>query len=299
MFKRIQAIVLATRPWSFSMTTISVTLGSILALPVTPFHWVWYVLALMGMLLAHAGANVLNDYCDFRQGVDVPGAPTTRYRRHPLVAGDFTPDFILGLSLSCYAGAGLIGAYFFLTHGWWIVLFALLGGMGGIGYTAGPVHYKYRAMGEIAAFWLWGPLMMMACFFIQSHEWTGVARVLWVSVPQGLWVALVLLANNLTDTDDDRSVGVRTLSTRFGRAKATRLFIAMVAVIYLLTAFEILMGILPIWGFLSFLSIPVIALFIRQLLRAKVIPPDADPQTARAAMIYGIALIAAILLNTL
>ena len=63
------------------------------------------------MILAHAATNVLNDYFDFRHGVDVKGAPTTLYRRHPLVEQDFTTGYILGLSIICYIGAALIGIY--------------------------------------------------------------------------------------------------------------------------------------------------------------------------------------------
>ena len=162
VIKRTASFILVTRPWSFSMTAISVTLGSVAALRAFPFHWGRYCLVLFGMILAHAAGNVLNDYFDFRHGVDVAGSPTTRYRKHPLVEGDFTPLFILGWSLTCYAVAAVIGLYFLLTHGWIIALFAIIGGIGGVCYTAGPVKYKYRAMGEVAVFFLWGPLMMTA-----------------------------------------------------------------------------------------------------------------------------------------
>jgi len=296
--KPVKTIVLLTRPWSFSMTAISVTLGSIIVLHSFKFHWGRYCLVLAGMILAHAAGNVLNDYFDFRHGVDVTGSPTTRYRRHPLVEGDFTPGSILGLSLTCYAAAALIGLYFFLTHGWSIALFAILGGIGGICYTAGPVNYKYRAMGEIAFFFLWGPLMITACYFIQTKSWTYIIPVLLVSIPQGLWVSLVLLANNLTDTDHDSETGVKTLGTMLGRNKGTRLFISLVILIYVITLIEILTGVISLWGLLILLSLPVIVTFILRLKREKIIPPDADPQTAKAGMVYGIALIASFLLST-
>lgn len=296
IIKHIEAIFLATRPWSFSMTTISVTLGSVITSSSFPFHWGRYVLVLIGMILAHAGANVLNDYFDFRHGVDVAGSPTTLYRRHPLVEGDFTPGFILGLSLTCYAIAAVIGFYFLLTHGFIIALFALMGGIGGVCYTAGPVKYKYRAMGEVAVFFLWGPLMMTACYFIQSKSWEHVASVLLVSIPQGLWVSLVLLANNLTDTDYDGETGVKTLGTVLGRKKAILLFISLVIVVYVITGIEVLAGVISFWGFLTLLSFPVILKLIFRFRREKTIPSDADPQVARAGMIYGVLLIASFLL---
>ncbi len=293
----IHSILLATRPWSFSMTFISVTLGNIVAPPSSPFHWGRYGLVVAGMILAHAATNVLNDYFDFRHGVDVAGSPTTLYRRHPLVTHDFTPGFILGLSLTCYAGAAAIGLYFVLSSGWIIFLFALIGGLTSVFYTAGPVKYKYRAMGEVAVFFMWGPLMMGASHFIQAESWEHIASVVLVSIPQGLWVSSVLLANNLKDINYDAKSDVKTMGTILGRRKAIRLFTSLIAIIYLITVIEVLAGIVPFWGFLTLFSLPLIVKLILRLKREKAIPPDADPQTAQTGMLYGILLIAAFLLS--
>jgi len=108
---------------------------------------------------------VLNDYFDFKHGVDVKGAPTTLYRRHPLVEGDFSPRFILGFGLVLYAVAAVIGLYLTLSHGWIIVLFAVLGGAASFFYTGWPIQYKDRALGELAVFLTWGPLIMSASYF--------------------------------------------------------------------------------------------------------------------------------------
>ncbi len=294
--KQIPLIFLATRPWSFSMTFISVTLGNIIALPSSPFHWGRYGLLAIGMILVHAATNVLNDYFDFRHGVDVAGAPTTLYRRHPLVTSDFTPKAILSLSLCCYAGAAIIGAYFILTTGWIILFFVIIGGLASIFYTAGPVNYKYRAMGEIVVFFMWGPLMMGASHYIQTNSWDHLETVLLVSIPQGLWVALVLLANNLKDISYDHDSHVRTLGTLLGRNRTISLFTFFVIIIYAITAIEIVTGVLPFWAFLTCLSCPMILKLILRLKREDAIPPDADPQTAQTGTIYGLCLVVAFIL---
>ncbi len=295
--KRLQLTILATRPWSFSMTVISVTLGNIVALSSSSFHWGRYGLVLAGMILVHAATNVLNDYFDFRHGLDMPGSPTTLYRRHPLVEKDFTPRFILGLSLSCYAGAALIGLYFTIAYGWIIFLFALIGGLTSIFYTADPVKYKQRAMGEIAVFVMWGPLMMSASHFIQTKSWEHLGTVLLVSIPQGLWVALVLLANNLKDIEYDQASTIKTLGTLLGRGKAMGLYLFLVAGIYGITLLETLIGVIPLWGVLTFLSLPMILKLIGRLYREPAILPDAEPQTAQTGMVYGVLLIISFLLS--
>ncbi len=115
---------------TFSLTILSVTLGSVIAYQSGQFYWGRYVL-LLGTMLAHGAANMLNDYGDVRSGVDVPGAPTTIYKRHSILSGDFSPEALLRLSLVWYAASILIGGYFLLLHGWPIVFFAAAGVLGG------------------------------------------------------------------------------------------------------------------------------------------------------------------------
>ena len=61
--------VIATRPWSFSMSAISVTLGTLIAWQQGPVHWGWSC-RVAGVVLCHAAGNVLNDYFDSRNRVD-------------------------------------------------------------------------------------------------------------------------------------------------------------------------------------------------------------------------------------
>jgi 1,4-dihydroxy-2-naphthoate octaprenyltransferase len=138
--------------------------------------------------------------------------------------------------------------------------------------------------------------MMTACYFIQTKSWAHLGSVLLVSIPQGFWVSLVLLANNLTDTEYDSETGVKTLGTVLGRKKATLLFISLVIIIYVITGIEILAGVISLWGLLTLLSFPMILTLILRFQREKTIPSNADPQVARAGMVYGIALIASFLI---
>ena len=82
---------LACRPWSFSMTAVSVTAGSILGGEVSGFRWFLYLITLVGVVFAHASANLFNDYFDVRSGVDTRDVSTARYRPHPLAEGSLRP----------------------------------------------------------------------------------------------------------------------------------------------------------------------------------------------------------------
>jgi 1,4-dihydroxy-2-naphthoate octaprenyltransferase len=109
---------LASRPWSFSMTAISVSVGSALAALDGGFSWPLYFLALIGTVLMHAASNFINDYDDVRNGVDSPEVPTARYRPHPLMDGRLTPVHVRTTAYLLYGLAAVIGIFLTATRGW-------------------------------------------------------------------------------------------------------------------------------------------------------------------------------------
>ena len=81
----IKQLFIISRPWSFMMTIISVSLGAVLALYMrSQIDILAYILSLLGAVVLHAATNIINDYFDIIYRVDVPGAPTTKYRPHPI-----------------------------------------------------------------------------------------------------------------------------------------------------------------------------------------------------------------------
>ncbi|MFB6285614.1 MAG: prenyltransferase [Candidatus Bipolaricaulia bacterium] len=293
----LKTLALATRPWSFAMTAISVTSAALIALPT--FNVGLYLVTLLGMVLAHAATNLINDYYDVKFGVDQPDAPTARYRPHPLVDGTLKAHQVMTESVVLYALAGLIGVYLLIIRGWPIALLAIIGGIASVTYTATPVQYKYRGLGELAVFVMWGPLMMLGSLYVQTNSFAQASDVLWVSLPVGIWVALVLLANNLKDIHYDRRMGAETLGTLLGREGALGLFMALVVVAYLVTVLAIVAGALPIWSLLVFLSAPQAYAELRDLRGADEIPVDADPRTAQLSTRYGLLLVGSLILNAI
>ena len=294
---RIMTVVLATRPWSFSMTVLSVLIGSIVVTSDRGFFWLGFVLTVLGAVLTHAAANVLNDVLDFRHGVDKPGAPTTVYRRHPLVEGDMSRRAVLILAIVLYLGAIACGAVLTAIRGVVVVYLALAGLLASVFYTADPIRYKHRALGEVAVFLMWGPLMVGGAYYVQHGSWAGAVPALAISLPQGLWVALVILANNLTDIGFDGEASIRTVGTELGRKRATRLFAAMAVAAFALTLTLAAFAVIPRWCLLVALSAPSSIKLVRVLALGDSVPADADPRTARVGMLFGIAMVAGLLLH--
>ena len=275
---------LSTRPWSFTMTFSSVTMGTLMAAVGGTFSPLLYLLALGGMIAFHAATNVLNDFFDVRHGVDREGAPTTKYRLHPAAFGQTPLSTTLTMSLGLYAATFAVGFYLAYVTNLSILLVVGAGIIGSVLYTADPVVLKARALGEVTVFAMWGLLIPLGSYMVQrgAFSWSPEAAAL----PIGLLVALVLLANNIRDIDYDGSVGNRTLAVVLGAARAERVYAGLLWGAYALVVIGIVGQLLPVWSLIVFLTAPSARGLVKMF--AGVVPDNADPRTASLAFQFAL-----------
>ena len=286
---------LASRPWSFAMTAISVSVGCALAALDGPFNWPLGLLALLSAVLLHAATNLINDYYDVINGVDTVEAATAQYRPHPLVEGLLPVERVRWVAYGLFALAAGIGIYLTLVCGIVILIIGLVGLLAGLTYTAPPLKYKYVALGEVSVFLMWGPLMVEGAYFVQRQALS--LQAFWVSLPFGVLVALVLLANNIRDIDHDRSRGIRTLAILLGHRLGLNAYLSLVVLAYAGILVLALTGVLTMWVLIIFVSLPLAIQLLRQMARA--IPANADALTAKLDTAFGLLLVVSLIIEGL
>ena len=79
--------LLITRASVFPMTFISGLIGGLLAAGVPGANWLYFTLAVVGLVAAHAANNMINDYFDLEGGVDSDEYVRTQYAPHPVLSG--------------------------------------------------------------------------------------------------------------------------------------------------------------------------------------------------------------------
>lgn len=278
---------LAARPWSFTMTAISVSVGSTLAAVEGFFSWPLFLLTLIGAVLMHAASNLINDFDDVRHGVDSPDVPTARYRPHPLMEGHLRLEQVRMAAYLLYLLAAAIGLFLAATRGILVLFLGLIGTAAGITYTAAPLNYKYKALGEFSVFLMWGPLMVTGAYYVQQQNVS--ADALLISIPFGVLVALVLLANNMRDVAYDRSKGIQTLAIMLGERKGISVYLGLIVAAYLAVVVMSVVGPLTLWSLIVLLSTPLAVKLLRQMVHH--IPLDADAQTAKLDTAFGLLLV--------
>jgi len=228
-------------------------IAGLLALTDRQFHWVDFVAVLVGFVAVHMISNLSNDYFGFKRGHDTPDSPRMRYTVHPLASGVLDARaLVTGLVILGGLGAG-VNAFFVVERGWLAVAFAAAGIALLLLYDAAPTPLKSIGLGELAAFVVWGPLMVGGGYaMITGHV---SADAFYASIPYGLGVMSILVGKHIDQIEFDAGKGNRTLPVLLGERAARRLNGATVILMYVAAAALIASGQLT-----GFAAIIVVAL---------------------------------------
>lgn len=211
------AWLLATRPRTLSAAAGPVIVGN--ALAYADGGSLSYPVAIATLFCATAlqiGANLANDYFDFKKGADTKdrlGPPRATQR------GWLSPKAVLAGAMLVLTMAALAGLYLAWVGGWPFLLLGLLSIAAAVLYTGGPRPLGYHGLGDIAVFVFFGPIAVCGSYYLQRFEISALS--LWAALGVGSLVTAILVVNNLRDRESDRRAGKHTLAVRFG-AKASR-----------------------------------------------------------------------------
>lgn len=290
----------ATRPAFLSVTFVGVLLGLATACAAgMPLDPATATLTMFFALVAHAGANVVNDYYDSLSGCDAANAD----RVFPFTGGSrFIQNGVLSQRAVGIYGYSLLAAV--IPAGLWLAMVSASGliwiGLAGLlvgwAYSAPPCKLQSRGLGEfgITAGWL---LIVVGADFVQRHgfDFAPVAAGLGFS----LLVANVLYINQFPDIAADTQAGKRTVVVRLGTEGARYGYAVIALLCYAWVVAMVATGRLPILALASLLGAVPSALALRDLWRHAGVPPRltfAIKMTIAAAAVHGLLLAAALVI---
>jgi 1,4-dihydroxy-2-naphthoate octaprenyltransferase len=248
--------LLITRASVFPMTIISALVGGLLAVGAPGANWSYFSLALLGLVIAHAANNMINDYFDLEGGVDTEGYVRTVYAPHPIVSGLISKRGLLAAIALFNAVDLLILVLLANARGPAVVAFALAGLFISVFYVAPPLKLKHHGWGEPSVFVVWGPLMIAGTYFVTTGE--APAWVFLASIPYALLVTTVLFGKHVDKLRADAAKGIRTLPVILGEHDARAVARLLIASFYVLVGVLVLTGVLGLWTLVVFLSIPAL-----------------------------------------
>ena len=249
-----------TRAAVFSMTATSGLIGGLLAIGAARLtgevsvDWGLLALAVLGLVVAHAANNMINDYFDLSGGVDTDDYVRALYAPHPILSGWVSKRQLADAILVANVIDLAIMLFLASIRGPLVIAFALAGLFISVFYVAPPIRLKHIGLGEPGVFVVWGPLMVAGTFFVATGELPG-----WVwlaSLPYAILVTTVLFGKHIDKITADAALGIRTLPVILGEARARRVAQGLMIAFYPIVIGAALVGFIGPWVGVVLLGIP-------------------------------------------
>ena len=234
--------LIATRSAVTIVTLYSCSIGGLLALRNGHFDLIAWLVVTLGLFIAHGTNNILNDYTDFSRGIDNDNYFRTQYGVHPLVQGFWTKQQQVRWFLVSGVIAFLSGLYALLYTAFnpSVLGMFVFGSLVLLFYTW-PM--KYWALGELAIFLIWGPIMVAGVYLVLARQWDpGIWMVALAGIPYGLSVASINVAKHTDKLAEDQKKGVGTFPVRVGQTFARYTTIAVILIAYSIVFYLVATG---------------------------------------------------------
>jgi 1,4-dihydroxy-2-naphthoate polyprenyltransferase len=234
-------------------------LGSAMALAEgTTIFLLHFVLVIAGVTINHLGINMIDDVMDYRSSVDLQGNSDQNFftgGSGVLTEGLLHDSQMLKAAGFCFLMTALVGAYLTYACGWPVLFFGLFGMACSIFYTAPPVRFGYRGLGELGLLVNFGPVIVMGSYFVQARNFA--LEPLIASLVPGLMMWSMIMINEIPDYEADRSGGKWNLVARYGKKAGVTFFGTGLAAAYAVLIIGVWTQILSPWVMAAFLSLPL------------------------------------------
>ena len=207
----------ASRLFSLTASITPVLLGTAIAWKHGYFSPGRFGLVLVGSIAIHLGTNLINDYYDFVNGIDVAGSTGSS---KVIQEGLLTPSEVWWGGIVNFAIGASAGMVLVRACGWPIFVIGLISIAAGYFYTASPIALGYTALGEPTVFIFMGPVMVLGAYYAEALHFAWQPFI--ASLPIAFLVAAILHANNIRDIDTDVVKHKMTLANLLGRRAANR-----------------------------------------------------------------------------
>jgi len=222
------------------------------------FHPGYFLLVMFGLVLNHMALNMTDDYYDFRHLVDVfavGGKNPYAGGSGTLSSGVIQPHKMRQVFITFYIIAIAIGVLLGITRGAFVLFFLAIGFFCAFFYTAPPIQFGYRGLGEIAQLICFGPGIGLGAYYVQTQRISWEA--FWGTLPFGIMLFSMITINEIPDYFEDRKGGKLNLVARFGREAGVWFFVLSLCSAYGAILVGLILGRIPILGWISLLTLPI------------------------------------------
>ncbi len=282
---------MVTRPWGYALSIMPAALAVAYVFfenSVTPLdvNWWYGILAVIASPILQAGGNMMSDYYDYKNNVD---RKETYGSSRMLVNKQFEPREVYWFSISMMVIGNIIGIYLLLNTSWHLLWIGLAGIIGSYFYF----FMKYRALGDLNIFIIYGQLISLGTYLVMTNALSW--KMLLVAAAPGFLIVNVLHANNTRDIKHDSVAKIKTAAMHLGIKGSIIYYTVFTYGAYLLIGLCVVFGIQHWATLIIFISFPMALKLIKQMRTADKEKPEniqrLDEGTAQLVMVYMLLLV--------
>jgi len=210
------------------------------------------ILIFAGVMALHASVDLLNDFWDFKRGIDTKTKRTKMSGGTGVLSeGLLKPSSVYRAGITFLIIGSVIGSYFVITHG---IIIGIILGFAILSIYFYSTKIVDSGLGEFFVA-VKGSLIVIGTFFIQSGEIT-IESILG-GIVVGVLSSLVLFIASFPDHDADKSKGRKSLVIAVGKEKAAKLFWIFPIISYLTIIIGVSTNLFPLLSLITLLTIPL------------------------------------------
>jgi len=238
-------------------------------------HLGYVVIYFITMFIFNMAVDILDNYNDYRhakQGHD--------YKEKTNIIGreNLSLRFVFWIMVAMIIISALIGIALAFVVGWPLLWMGLFCYLVGIFYSSGPRPLSSLPVGEIFSGITMGFMISLICVYINTFEafqwnFSEIFGIVIIALPNTMWIANLMLANNTCDKEEDEKNERYTLVHYIGKPNALRLFAGMNIVAFMAILLSFILGLAPWTVLLSFLAVPFVyrqtKLFLQEQVKSR------------------------------
>ncbi|AYW46012.1 prenyltransferase [Tetragenococcus koreensis] len=238
-------------------------------------HVGYVAIYFVAMFIFNMAVDILDNYNDYRharEGHD--------YKEKTNIIGreNLSLRLVFWLMVTMITVSALIGIALASVVGWPLLWMGLFCYLVGIFYSSGPRPLSSLPVGEISSGITMGFMISLICVYINTFEafqwsFSAILGIVVIALPNTMWIANLMLANNTCDKEEDEKNGRYTLVHYIGKTNALRLFVGMNGIAFVAILASFLLGLAPWTVLLSFLALPFVygqvKLFLQEQVKSK------------------------------
>jgi 1,4-dihydroxy-2-naphthoate octaprenyltransferase len=250
---------LETRPQFLVLSVVLTFLGTSIAWYYGFFNLADAILAGVGLILAHASCNTLNDYFDYTSGIDrVTNRTPFSGGSGMLREGLLQPKEVLRIGIVCLALDIPVGIYFIIVKGWLLLPLILFAAFCILFYSPAILKTHWPEWSPMLGL---GAVPVLGLYVAQTGAFSIPAIM--AAMPSGFLVHNLLLLNEFPDVEADKIAGRKTLPITIGRHGAAIVYTVFTALVYVWIAVAVVLKMMPAFCLIAFLTAPLAIKAIR------------------------------------